>query len=57
LAIIAALGGLVVGNDPASGLIPGVLIGSRISVRVPESVLRFGIAVMLIVSGIWLFGA
>jgi uncharacterized membrane protein YfcA len=63
LASIAALGHLLVGNVNLQvagmllvGSIPGVLIGSRISARVPESVLRFGIAVMLIVSGIRLIG-
>jgi uncharacterized protein len=64
LASIAAIGHLLVGNVnlPVAGMlltgsIPGVLIGSRISARVPDSVLRFGIAVMLIISGIRLIGA
>jgi uncharacterized protein len=64
LASIAALGHLLVGNVslPVAGMlltgsIPGVLIGSRISARVPDSVLRFGIAVMLIISGVRLVGA
>lgn len=63
LASIAALGHLWVGNVnlPVAGIlligsIPGVLIGSRMSARIPDHVLRFGIAVMLIVSGLRLFG-
>ncbi len=64
LASIAALGHLLVGDVslPIAGMlltgsIPGVLIGSRISARVPDSALRLGIAVMLIISGVRLIGA
>jgi uncharacterized protein len=64
LASIAALGHLLVGDVslPVAGMlltgsIPGVLIGSRISAHVPDSVLRMGIAVMLIISGVRLIGA
>jgi hypothetical protein len=64
LASIAALGHLLVGNVSLpvagmllSGSIPGVLVGSQIGVGVPDSLLRFGIAVMLIISGIRLIGA
>ena len=64
LASIAAFGHLLAGNVnlPVAGMlltgsIPGVLVGSRISARVPDRMLRFGIAVMLIISGIRLIGA
>lgn len=38
------------------GSIPGVLLGSQMSIRVPESALRIGFAVVLILSGIKLVG-
>jgi uncharacterized protein len=64
LAGVAAAGHLLVGNVNLpvaalllSGSIPGVLIGSRIGARLPDRVLRVGIAVMLIISGIRLIGA
>jgi uncharacterized membrane protein YfcA len=34
------------------GSIPGVLIGSNVSVRVPERALRWGFAVVLLLSGV-----
>jgi uncharacterized membrane protein YfcA len=38
------------------GSIPGVLLGSQMSIRVPEAALRIGFAVVLILSGIKLVG-
>jgi uncharacterized membrane protein YqgA involved in biofilm formation len=38
------------------GSIPGVLIGSQMSVRVPERSLRFAFAFILVLSGIKLVG-
>ena len=38
------------------GSIPGVLIGSQMSIRVPERSLRFAFAFMLVLSGIKLVG-
>jgi uncharacterized protein len=59
LLLIAGLGHLVAGNVdvPAIswlllGSIPGVLIGSQISVGLPERVLRFALAVVLALSGL-----
>jgi uncharacterized protein len=56
---VAGLGHLVAGNvDLAAigwlllGSIPGVLIGSQISVGVPDRLLRFALATALILSGI-----
>jgi hypothetical protein len=57
------MGHLVAGNVdvPAIawllvGSIPGVLIGSQISVTVPDRLLRFALATALILSGIKLLG-
>ena len=56
---VAGLGHLVAGNVDAPaiawlllGSIPGVLIGSQISVNVPDRLLRFALAAALILSGI-----
>ena len=38
------------------GSIPGVLLGSQMSIRIPETALRIGFAVVLILSGIKLVG-
>lgn len=63
LASIAALGHLLAGNVDMSvatmlllGSIPGVILGSRLSVRVPDNVLRLMLALALIFSGIRLIG-
>ena len=60
---VAGFGHLVAGNVdvPAIawllvGSIPGVLIGSQISVNVPDRLLRFALAAALILSGIKLLG-
>ena len=60
---VAGMGHLVAGNVdvPAIawllvGSIPGVLIGSQISVNVPDRLLRFALAAALILSGIKLLG-
>jgi uncharacterized protein len=60
---VAGMGHLVAGNVdvPAIawllvGSIPGVLIGSQISVTVPDRLLRFALATALILSGIKLLG-
>jgi uncharacterized protein len=60
---VAGLGHLVAGNVdvPAIawllvGSIPGVLIGSQISVNVPDRLLRFALSAALILSGIKLLG-
>lgn len=60
---VAGFGHLVAGNVdvPAIawllvGSIPGVLIGSQISVNVPDRLLRFALATALILSGIKLLG-
>jgi uncharacterized membrane protein YfcA len=60
---VAGLGHLVAGNVdvPAIawllvGSIPGVLIGSQISVNVPDRLLRFALSMALILSGIKLLG-
>ena len=60
---VAGVGHLVAGNVdvPAIGWlllgsIPGVLIGSQISVNVPDRLLRFALATALILSGIKLLG-
>jgi uncharacterized membrane protein YfcA len=60
---VAGLGHLVAGNvDLVAigwllvGSIPGVLIGSQISVNVPDRLLRFALATALILSGIKLLG-
>ena len=60
---VAGLGHLVAGNvDMAAigwlllGSIPGVLIGSQISVNVPDRLLRFALSAALILSGIKLLG-
>jgi uncharacterized protein len=56
LTLIAGLGHWVLGaiNWPLlcallAGSLPGIVLGSCIAVRVPESVLRFGLATMLII--------
>ena len=56
---VAGIGHLVAGNVdvPAMawllvGSIPGVLIGSQISVGLPETVLRFSLAAVLALSGL-----
>jgi membrane protein implicated in regulation of membrane protease activity len=46
---VGAIGWLLVGS------IPGVLIGSQISVGIPDRMLRFALAAALILSGIKLF--
>jgi uncharacterized membrane protein YfcA len=38
------------------GSIPGVLLGSHLSVRVPDRALRVGFAVVLVLSGVKLLG-
>ena len=38
------------------GSIPGVLIGSNLSIRVPEHALRIGFGVVLVLSGLKLVG-
>jgi len=60
---VAGVGHLVAGNVevPAIawllvGSIPGVLLGSQISVNVPDRLLRFALAAALILSGIKLLG-
>jgi uncharacterized protein len=60
---VAGFGHLVAGNVdlPAIawlllGSIPGVLIGSQVSVSVPDRLLRFALAAALILSGIKLLG-
>jgi uncharacterized membrane protein YfcA len=45
-----AMGWLLVGS------IPGVLLGSQMSIRIPDTALRIGFAVVLILSGIKLVG-
>jgi uncharacterized protein len=64
LLLIAGIGHLVAGNVdvPAIswllvGSIPGVLIGSQISVGLPERVLRFSLAAVLALSGLKLLDA
>jgi hypothetical protein len=59
---VAGLGHLVAGNVEVGaigwllvGSIPGVLIGSQISVGIPDRMLRFALAAALILSGIKLF--
>ena len=59
LLFVAGMGHLIAGNVdiPAMswllvGSIPGVLIGSRISVGLPETVLRMALATALALSGI-----
>ena len=47
---LRAMGWLLVGS------IPGVLLGSQMSIRVPEAALRIGFALVLILSGIKLVG-
>ena len=56
---VAGIGHLVVGNVDMTaigwlliGSIPGVLIGSRVSVGLPETVLRFSLAAILALSGL-----
>ncbi len=56
---VAGAGQLVAGNVDLGvvarllvGSIPGVLLGSRFAVRVPERLLRFGLASVLILSGV-----
>jgi uncharacterized protein len=58
LLLIAGIGHLVAGNVDAPaigwlllGSIPGVLLGSQISVGLPERVLRFSLATVLALSG------
>jgi uncharacterized protein len=58
LLLIAGIGHLVAGNVDAPaigwlllGSIPGVLLGSQISVGLPERVLRFSLATILALSG------
>jgi uncharacterized membrane protein YfcA len=58
LLLIAGIGHLVAGNVDAPaigwlllGSIPGVLLGSQISVGLPERVLRFSLAAVLALSG------
>ena len=64
LLLIAGIGHLVAGNVdlPAIswlllGSIPGVLLGSQISVGLPERVLRFSLAAVLALSGLKLLDA
>ena len=64
LAGTAALGHLWVGSVslPLAGMlllgsIPGVILGSRISARVPDSALRLVLAITLIVPGMRLIAA
>jgi uncharacterized protein len=59
LLLIAGVGHLVAGNVDAPamawlllGSIPGVLLGSQISVGLPERVLRFALAAVLALSGL-----
>jgi hypothetical protein len=59
LLLIAGVGHLVAGNVDVQaiswlllGSIPGVLIGSQISVGLPERVLRFALAAVLALSGL-----
>jgi len=47
---LPAMGWLLVGS------IPGVLLGSQMSIRIPDTALRIGFAVVLILSGIKLVG-
>lgn len=47
---VHAMGWLLVGS------IPGVLLGSQMSIRIPDTALRIGFAVVLILSGIKLVG-
>ena len=56
---VAGIGHLVAGNVDMTaigwlliGSIPGVLIGSRVSVGLPETVLRFSLAAILALSGL-----
>jgi uncharacterized membrane protein YfcA len=56
---VAGMGHLVAGNVDLIaiawllvGSIPGVLVGSRVSVRLPETVLRFALAAVLGLSGL-----
>jgi uncharacterized membrane protein YfcA len=64
LASVGAMGHLVMGTVSWSlagslllGSIPGVVIGSRISARVPDSALRAVMAITLFISGIRLIVA
>ncbi|MGH3018708.1 MAG: TSUP family transporter, partial [Gaiellaceae bacterium] len=64
LLLVAGLGHLVAGNVdlPAMawllvGSIPGVLIGSQVSVGLPERVLRLALAAALALSGLKLLDA
>jgi uncharacterized protein len=64
LLFVAGFGHLVAGNVELAamgwllvGSIPGVLIGSRISVGLPERALRFALATALALSGLKLIGA
>jgi uncharacterized protein len=61
---VAGLGHLVAGNVELGamgwlllGSVPGVLIGSQVSVRMPEQVLRLALAAVLALSGLKLVGA
>jgi uncharacterized membrane protein YfcA len=61
---VAGLGHLVAGNVELVamgwllvGSIPGILIGSQVSVRMPEQALRFVLAAVLALSGYKLLGA
>ena len=60
---VAGLGHLLHGNVNTHamawllvGSIPGVLLGSQMSIKIPERALRFSFAVVLVLSGIKLVG-